>query len=161
MRALCLPVFLDSYAAFLVYVRNIPANLIDTPLCHRYVCAWPVSDLAYAQPNRGITMSKADVHTIKIGERSFASRKGVDGADGTWRRRKNGILFLDHTGSPRSFLVINQFGERFFVTASKDQSSGRTRFMYGLAEDDRSFMGLPSSLSQARAIAEEIALQVA
>jgi len=64
-------------------------------------------------------------------------------ASGTFKIRKNGILFCKPNGDPFAFLVINKFGERFFVTCSK-QPDGRIRYMFGLCELDKAALGLAS-----------------
>ena len=62
-------------------------------------------------------------------------------ASGTYKIRKNGILFHKPTGEPFAFLVANRHDERFFVTCSK-QDDGRLRYMHGLCSTDEDYLGL-------------------
>lgn len=80
-------------------------------------------------------------------------------AAGTFRVRKDGILFSDLTGEPRLYLVANRHGERFFVSCSR-QSDGKTRYMYSTSTLDERAYSFPESLSEQREIATSLWNQV-
>ncbi len=70
-------------------------------------------------------------------------------ANGLFKRRKNGVALYGMDGKLRAFIVSNTHGERFAVTAYEFQ--GRPRYMHGLTEADRQWLGLPDSLGGERA----------
>jgi hypothetical protein len=61
-------------------------------------------------------------------------------ANGTYKVRKNGILFLNAKGEPFAFLVANRHGERFFVSCCTEGNG--IRYGYGLADWDKALLGL-------------------
>lgn len=61
-------------------------------------------------------------------------------ANGTYKVRKNGVLFLKPDGEPFAFLVANR-GERFFVSCSR-QEGGRIRYMFSTSSLDELRLGL-------------------
>ena len=62
-------------------------------------------------------------------------------ASGLFRIRKNGVLFSLPDGEPFAFLVANNRGERFFVSAGK-QRDGRTFYSFGLSDSAAVRLGL-------------------
>jgi len=66
-------------------------------------------------------------------------------ADGTcagyYRKLKGGIVFLDNRKQPFAF-AVQRGPEAWFVTAGKDQVSGRTRYMSGLGEYTAKQLGI-------------------
>ena len=63
-------------------------------------------------------------------------------ASGIFKVRKNGILFLGGDGNPFAFLVANRFGERFFVSCSKNENPKGIRYLYSLMDSDKLKLGL-------------------
>ena len=63
-------------------------------------------------------------------------------ASGIFKVRKNGILFLGGDGTPFAFLVANRFGERFFVSCSKNENPKGIRYLYSLMDSDKLKLGL-------------------
>lgn len=62
-------------------------------------------------------------------------------ASGIFKVRKNGILFLGGDGTPFAFLVANRFGERFFVSCSKNENPKGIRYLYSLMDSDKLKLG--------------------
>lgn len=62
-------------------------------------------------------------------------------ASGTFKLRKNGILFHKPTGEPFAFLVANRHNERFFVSCSK-QKDGRIRYMHSTMDCTEARLGI-------------------
>lgn len=102
---------------------------------------------------------------IEINQRRFRpaprSRSAVwpslgPGETGYYCFRKNGTMFFDKNGYPRIFLVDNNHGEQFFVTASM-REDGRIWYMYSLTAKDEELIGIKgwsysASQSLARAV---------
>ena len=63
-------------------------------------------------------------------------------ASGLFKVRKNGVLFLGGDGTPFAFLVANRFGERFFVSCSKNENPKGIRYLYSLMDSDKLKLGL-------------------
>ncbi len=74
--------------------------------------------------------------------------EGGGTANGTFKVRKDGVLFLNAKGEPFAFLVANRHGERFFVSCSKRE--GGIFYMFGLADSDASLLGISSLGYKAR-----------
>jgi hypothetical protein len=89
----------------------------------------------------------------------------VDGrtASGWYKRTSGGVTFYGMDGEPFAHLVINRYGERFFVTASRSPSdNGRTRYMYALADRDGERLGVAGlSYGDERRLAHDIAARFA
>ena len=81
-----------------------------------------------------VASSKAITDTL------FAPIDGVT-AKGFYRKTRGGIRFHDCRGEAFAFLVANRYGERFFVSCSKDVK-GRFFFMFGLSEKDGYKLGI-------------------
>lgn len=62
-------------------------------------------------------------------------------AAGTYKRLKGCVLFSRPNGTPFAALIINQHGERFFVTASRHED-GKLYYMHGLSDVDKAALGL-------------------
>lgn len=77
-------------------------------------------------------------------------------ASGTWQKLKGGILFRDPKGEKRAFLVINKWGEKFFVSCY--EQNAKTFYMNALSTKDEEFLGLKgATMSEESRIAETIA----
>lgn len=66
--------------------------------------------------------------------------QGGGTANGTYKVRKGGVLFLNAKGEPFAFLVANRHGERFFVSCCTEGNG--IRYGYGLADWDKCLLGL-------------------
>ena len=73
-------------------------------------------------------------------------------ADGTYKKRRNGVQFFDAKDRPWFFLVANKYNERFFV--STGESNGKIFYAFGLAEDVKNRIGL--SYSKLSDLANEV-----
>lgn len=77
-------------------------------------------------------------------------------AHGIYKRRKGGIALHAPDGRLRAFIVVNDYGERFAVSAHN--YGGRPRYLHALCDDDREWLGLPDGLQAEReAIAASLA----
>ena len=62
-------------------------------------------------------------------------------ANGTYKVKRNGILFSKANGEPFAFLVANRHGERFFVSCSR-QEDGKIRYMFGISKREEMLLGI-------------------
>ena len=87
---------------------------------------------------------------LKIGKLLFGTKaelidslfKPVEGRtlDGVYKRRKYGIALNRANGEPWMFLVANQWGERFIVSACR-LGNGKTWYSHGLTTNDEEAIG--------------------
>lgn len=71
-------------------------------------------------------------------------------ANGTYKVRKGGVLFLNAKGEPFAFLVANRWNERFFVSAfiyegdekTPKSVKGKLHYMHGLSDRDGVTLGV-------------------
>ena len=92
------------------------------------------------------------------GHRALAEtvfRKGGT-ASGYYQARKNGVLFSRPNGEPWFFLVINRYGERFFVSCGT-RSDGCTVYFHALSSNDTETLFPRLSYGERHAIARELA----
>ena len=90
--------------------------------------------------------------SAKLVVNSLFNPGGTDA--GHYKRIKNGIQFFIGN-EPRLFLVANKYGERFFVTCSR-QSDGRIRYAYSTSAIEEKSFGLPERFLAKRELAESI-----
>jgi hypothetical protein len=62
-------------------------------------------------------------------------------ANGSYKVRKNGVLFLKPCGAPFAFLVANPHREPFFVSCFR-QDDGRVRYMFSTCGVDEVRLGI-------------------
>lgn len=62
-------------------------------------------------------------------------------ADGIFRIRANGVLFMRPDGSPLAFLVANPAQDQFFVTAFQ-LTDKRTRYSFSLTDEGARLLGV-------------------
>jgi len=68
---------------------------------------------------------------------------GPNTASGTYRVRKDGILFLDLRDTPRVFLVAHSKTEPFFVTCVRHSlHKNILTYMHAVCDLDRGFFGI-------------------
>ena len=87
---------------------------------------------------------------ITVGSTSFVARESLlvntlfsqgGTANGLFKLRKRGVLFMKPNGDPFAFLVSNPHQSRFFVTCSRIED-GRIRYMFGLSSECKNLLGL-------------------
>jgi hypothetical protein len=79
--------------------------------------------------------------------------QGPNTASGTYKIRKNGVLFFKPTGEP----FANKHGERFFVTAYRFDADGKMRYMHALTDEGERLLGVKGMpMSQEHEIAEKV-----
>lgn len=76
-------------------------------------------------------------------------------ANGHYKKLKGRIHFYNLQGELFAALIMNSYGERFFVSASV--RNGKAFYMYGLGEKARVTLGLNDSYMQQMELAENIA----
>ena len=92
------------------------------------------------------------------GKKYFRNEKeqGQEQAAGFYRTKAGGILFLGLDHKPFAF-AAHRGADSWFVTAGRDEASGRTRYMFGLSEIDERRLGIDHlSYSEQRRAASEL-----
>lgn len=87
--------------------------------------------------------------TLTVGRAKFARNKSAlvstlfnasGTANGLFRVRRNGVLFMRPTGEPFAFLVANPGQSKFFVSCRKEGSV--IRYLFSMTESDKALLGL-------------------
>jgi len=89
--------------------------------------------------------------------------RGPTTAAGTFKVKKNGILFCDLKDEPHTFLVANKHGEKFFVTCCWSYSAGRRglRYLYGMSDHSMKMLGIEKlSFTKQNELADSLWRQV-
>lgn len=69
------------------------------------------------------------------------NRKGIypNEVDGSFKKRKRGIMFYGKDNLPIAFLVANRYDERFFVSATS--LNGKIWYSYAMSDCTAQFLG--------------------
>lgn len=99
---------------------------------------------------------------IELNGKTFVkhNRKGIypNEVDGSFKKRKRGIMFYDKDNSPKAFLVANTYGERFFVSATIQ--NGKVWYNYAMTDHSAQFLGFDDGITTQSELKDRLAREL-